>query len=341
MASDQKRPAGSSRLVVDDRYRDLSGIGRYAREVVPRLSVPHDILASTSDPMAKRDVLQWARLKLKRSDVLYSPGFAVGPSRAVQVPTLHDLLHITHPRDDAGRMHALYYERLVKPLVRRSGHVITVSPTSKRELQAWLGDEVTVHDCGNGCSPRFTIDGPSRSADRPYAVFVGNLKPHKRPELAISAVAATDLDLVMVVPDPDEARGLAERLGLTDRVTAVSGIDDDELAAIYRGGVATLVTSEWEGFGLPVVESLRCGTPVLYARECESVAELSSNDPASVGLGGEAHPREWASALSDVASSGRRAEATEDWLAAFDWASVADRVSEVLRSVQRDGEQRG
>ena len=323
------------RLVIDNRYDDLSGIGRYAREVVPRLQSTWTALDSQADPMDKKDVLNPARLRLRRRDTLYSPGFAVGPSRALQIPTLHDLLHVTHPRDDSGRLHRLYYERVVKPVVRRGKHVITVSATSARSIAGWLADDdVTVHDCGNGCSDAFTVAGPPYPSAQPYFLFVGNMKPHKRPELAVEILRAVpDADLRMVVRDADAARALAESAGVADRVHVHSQLTDAELAGLYRGSSGLLFTSEWEGFGLPVVESLRCGTPVICDAACDSAAELAAHDPSSVVLPAAAPTSDWAVAAMALLESRTRSAASSDWLDSHSWSAVAARIDAVLAEV--------
>lgn len=320
------------RLVLDNRYRDLSGIGRYAREVVSRLTVPWRPLSSAADPMGKMDVLNRARLRLRTNDVLYSPGFAVGPTRALQIPTLHDLLHITHPREDAGRLHGLYYTRVVRPAVRRSKHVITVSGTSAKNIRAWIDDDsVSVHDCGNGCSDAFSAEGPVFEARRPYFLFVGNTKPHKRLHLAMQALRAVpDADLRVVVKDVEGATKLARALGVAERVHLHSDVSDEVLATLYRGSLALLFTSEWEGFGLPVIESIRCGAPVVCDAACESAAELASQDPASVVLPEGSSVSDWADVTLAMFETRTRAVAAASWLDSYTWSAVAARVDAVL-----------
>lgn len=325
---------GGRRLVIDERYRDSSGIGRYAREVVPRLGLPHASLTSDTVPTSKRDVLNRERLSLRRGDLLYSPGFAAGPTRAEQVVTVHDLLHISHPRGGVAALHRVYYERVLRPAITRSGHVITVSPTSALALREWLPGSVEVHDCGNATSEAFTADGPAADADRPFVLFVGNLKPHKRPELALDAIARTPgIDLVMVTSDRAATLALAAAHGVRDRVRVVSGIDDAELAALYRAATVLLFTSSWEGFGMPVLESMRCGTPVICAQECSSAADIAIHDPASVVIDAGATTDDWADAIVARIDHPSRSQADEAWLASQSWEAVASRVSVVLRDV--------
>jgi glycosyltransferase involved in cell wall biosynthesis len=232
-------------------------------------------------------------------------------------------------------MHRLYYERVVKPVARRSKHVITVSATSANSIRTWLDDDgINVHDCGNGCSEAFTLEGPVYETQTPYFLFVGNLKPHKRPRLAMEILKnVPEVDLKMVVRDGDGARAMAESLGVDDRVTIHSGLTDDELASLYRGSLALLFTSEWEGFGLPIVESIRCGTPVICDSSCDSAAELAGHDPSSLVMPTGSSAKDWADGARLVLSELRRADASDAWLASHSWPAVAARVDDVLTQV--------
>lgn len=193
---------------------------------------------------------------------------------------------------------------------------------------------MTVHDCGNGCSDAFTLEGSTFTTGRPYFLFVGNLKPHKRPELALQILRQTPgVDLRMVVRDGAEALTLAESIGVADRVKMHSGITDEELASLYRGSVALLFTSEWEGFGLPVVEAARCGTPVICDSSCDSAAELASHDRSSVVMPPGASSSEWAEMANALLVARPHAEASASWLDSHSWPAVAARIDAVLKKV--------
>ena len=75
---------------------------------------------------------------------------------------------------------------------------------------------------------------------------------------------------------------MAERYGVSDRTYYIDGASDEELASWYRGAEATIVPSKLEGFGLPALESLSSGTPVIYWAGCRSVAEICGTDGLAV-----------------------------------------------------------
>ena len=156
--------------------------------------------------------------------------------------------------------------------------MLTVSETSARALRSWVNDDdVEIVNAGNGCSDAFHPRAGALQQSDPYVLFVGNGRAHKNLDVVLDAlVSARDVRLVAVVPEREiadlETRA-AQRL-VDARVRWVSGVDDERLADLYRGAAATVMPSTLEGFGLPALESVRCGTPVVYWAGCESVAEI-------------------------------------------------------------------
>jgi len=107
--------------------------------------------------------------------------------------------------------------------------------------------------------------------DRPYIISVGTLEPRKNQLQAVEGLAALpqDLDLLLVGRRSDYARRVLDpaiaRLRLTERVKFLEGIPFAHLPALYAGALLSSYTSRYEGFGLPVIESLSVGTPVIAA----------------------------------------------------------------------------
>jgi glycosyltransferase involved in cell wall biosynthesis len=214
--------------------------------------------------------------------------------------------------------------------VRRAGVVLTVSETSADAIRAWVRDDaVEVINAGNGCSAAFTPDGPREEAVEPYVLFVGNTRAHKNLDVVLRAMAvATGIRLLAVVPESETAavRAAAERIGIAGRVDVITGVDDERLAELYRGAAATAMPSLLEGFGLPALESVSSGTPVIHWSGCRAVAEIVAGRGWAVADAYDAH--EWAAAMVEAAASPR---AVEPPTGAYDWDRTAGVVTEALR----------
>jgi glycosyltransferase involved in cell wall biosynthesis len=313
-------------LYVDVRHAGDHGIARYAREVRSRLSVgwqPFDNGLRSGSPA---DAVSLKRLALPRDSILYNPGFEAGPARCAQLLTVHDL---THLQMDEGhhRLKRGYYERLVKPAITKAGNVLTVSETSADDIRCWLADDrIIVTVTGNGCSDAFTEAGAAFVADRAYVLYVGNFKWHKNPRPLFQAIRQLpDLDLRVVTSDQESAVRLAAESGILERVHVHLGITDEKLAELYRGSVVLAFPSRWEGFGLPALEALRCGTKVVYFEGATSVSEVCSGSqfPFADADSHEAI----ADQIAEAAKSTFRRPANLD---RHDWDLVAERVNRTI-----------
>ena len=315
-------------LYVDDRYRGAHGIGRYAREVLPRLRPVWRPLGLDGSPYMPLDAFR-ALPGVERDALVYSPGYGALVRARRHVLTVHDLIQLRLPWPGRAKF-AAYYAGPVRRVVRRAGVVLTVSETSARDIREWVRDDsVDVVNAGNGCSEAFVPDGAAHAAVEPYAVFVGNSRPHKNLDVVLRALAAVPgIRLVTVVPpaEGDVVRGRAAALAVADRVEVVHGIDDPMLAELYRGAFATVMPSTLEGFGLPALESIACGVPVIHWRGCEAVAEIVGGRGWAVAAAHDVE--EWADVLQAAAGAGRRVAPPAD--GEYDWNRTAGIVSDVL-----------
>ncbi|HKA27074.1 MAG TPA: glycosyltransferase family 1 protein [Gaiellaceae bacterium] len=183
------------------------------------------------------------------------------------IVTVHDL---SFERDPSvmGRRDRLIFGAVVPRAARRAARVIAVSERTKRDLiELYRIPEEKIVVIPNGVDPLFTADGPR--PDGGYALVVGALQPRKDPKVAIDAVALLgngELRLVFAGPDRGgraEAERAAERAGLHDRVEFRGYVSQDELASLYRGAACLIFPSRYEGFGLPALEAMASGTPVV------------------------------------------------------------------------------
>lgn len=315
-------------LWVDTRWEGRHGIGRYAGEVCSRLTLPWRPLGLGGHPSSPTGAL----VRVPRGPV-YSPGYNALLRADQQILTIHDLIHLR--TNWPGRTKYLaYYNLVVKPVVRRTGIVITVSETSRREIRSWLGDPtVEIVNAGIGASEAFDPNVTPAPAERPYLLYVGNLRKHKNVRVILDAVARVpDAMLRILIPERehDAVRPRLAQLGIAERVILLPPLSDAELASHYRGASATIMPSTLEGFGLPALESVMTGTPVLYWRGCASVAETVRGRGTAIE---DAHDvDEWSGAIEDALSKPIRVESPGDQ---YSWDLTARRVEQVVRRLPR------
>lgn len=257
-------------ILSDARWIGLHGIGRFAGEVLRRLP-PHHQLDSGPRPLSAGDPLWLAgQLLRRRPPVFFSPGF--NPPLFCSAPfvfTIHDLIQI-RLKDVSTPAKRIYYHSLLRPACHRAWRVLTVSEYSRRQIVEWSGlPEERVVNVGNGVSEAFQPHGLRHEPGFPYVLYVGSFRPHKNLDRLFEAFRELNRpDLHLVLVGLQETRILArlERFGIRDRTAIVSAVSDETLATIYRGAELLVLPSLMEGFGLPALEALACGTPAVVAR---------------------------------------------------------------------------
>ena len=256
--------------------------------------------------------------------VLHCPTFR-GPfrSRIPLVVTVHDLAVLRHPQ--AFNRWTRTYSRLAVPRVLAAAdRIIAVSDFTRRELVELVGvadDKIrVVSEAADGA---FGPDG--RAAGGRYVLAVGTLEPRKNLPRVIEATRRAGVELRVV-----GERGWGNLELAADGVVWLGRVPDDELAALYRGALCVAYPSLYEGFGLPVLEAMACGTPVVTSaggatEEVSGTAAVLVDplDPASIAAG-----------IQEASS--RRAELARRGLErarGFSWRTAAAQTAAVYREV--------
>ncbi len=236
------------------------------------------------------------------------------------VVTVHDL---SFERDPSlmGLKDRFVFKWAVPRAARKARRVLTVSERTRRDLRELYGiaDEKIVV-APNGVDPVFTPGNGALHGD--YVLLVGAVQERKNPLAALAAADSAGLPLIVAGPAKDAA--LAREL---ERGGArIAGyVAEDELVELYRGAACLIQPSRFEGFGLPVLEAMACGTPVVAVPE-QALQEVAGD----AAIWADEH---------ELGNGVRRAVAERDRLVAaglararlFSWPETARRTLEAYK----------
>jgi glycosyltransferase involved in cell wall biosynthesis len=308
-----------------------AGTARYLKSLLRELHAREDVEVTTlsfggSDRLSTlvRDAV-WYPLALGRrrgADLLHCPTYR-GPLRSALplVVTVHDLAVFRHP-DAFNRWTRTYSPHMVPRVLSGARRVIAVSEFTRRELIDLLRvPEEKIRVVPNGVDERFTSTGPA--ADGDYVLAVGTLEPRKNLPRLVEAARRNDVELRVV-----GARGWGGVEIGGNGVRWLGEVSDEELASLYRGALCVAYPSVYEGFGIPVLEAMACGAPVVTSRgtAMEEVADgaavlVDPSDPAELAAGIERAAAE----RETLAARGL------ERAAAFRWDAIAEKTLGVYR----------
>jgi len=228
------------------------------------------------------------------ADVYHAPNYMIplrafprdrpGPVRCVV--TIHDVIPFLFPdhapRSKKSRLF-FFYKRLMKEIPRRADAVVTVSRAARedviRHLDIGADRQDAVHAIHNGVSSDFVPAEELLQVHPPTVLYVGRFDPYKNVVALVEAFGrlrkgpVPDARLRIVgTPDPryPEAMDLARSLGVDHLIEWRGYVDDADLVRSYQTADVLALPSRYEGFGLPVIEAMACGTPVV----CSNVSAL-------------------------------------------------------------------
>ncbi|MGH9368224.1 MAG: glycosyltransferase family 4 protein, partial [Thermoanaerobaculia bacterium] len=254
------------------------------RELLAGLPDRFETVSEESPGYSVAELTRFAwRLWRDRLDLFHATHYVLPPIlRGRAVVTIHDIIHLLYPQFLPNRAAHFYARYMIRRALRRADRIITVSYNSKRDLVDYFSVAPSrIEVIYNGVSPRFHPGVPAEERERvarkhglpsPYLLFLGGEKPHKNLQGVVRAFAEARREaalphaLALAGPpprSPARLEALVSALDLREHVFRPGLVVEEDLPGLVAGADVLLYPTLYEGFGLPVVEAMACGTPVL------------------------------------------------------------------------------
>jgi glycosyltransferase involved in cell wall biosynthesis len=305
-------------IVADVLDRNNAGISQYTRQLIAHLKKRHDLsvihIKKSGDPIyagvkeiivpkifSSPSLLRvYVNLFLRNLDVdvIHHPstlGLFALPMRQRMVQTVFDVIPFRLPKTRTW-WNGFLYRFLAKPSIKNADSVLTISKYSKRDI----GETLRVPAGKIFVTPLASMySSPSRrelsevlaryGISRPYLIYVGTFEPRKNIERMLDAFALSKLphDFLLVGSRGWKDEIIVNKIRKMSNVRVLTGVPNVDMPSLYAGASALVFVSLYEGFGLPVVEAMSCGCPVI-ASCTTSIPEVGGSavlyvDPYHVG----------------------------------------------------------
>ncbi len=291
-----------------------------------------------------------------RVDLFHAPHYVVSPLTACPyVVTIHDCIHLRFPQYLRNRTERVFARTMMNVAARRARRILTVSQASKGDILHYLKVppdkvEVIYNAIDESITTPPTADDLTRVCQRfqltsPYILYTGNIKPHKNIDRLIEAYSILrrrGFEQVKLLVIGDEIskypnlRRLVHRFQLHQHVRFFGFVPEATLAVLYRMAAMFVFPSLCEGFGLPPLEAMAAGAPVITSK-VSSLPEVVGDaallvDPMDAGAIADAMAR----LLEDDALRRELIRRGHERVRAFSWARSVARVREVYGEVLAD-----
>ena len=284
-----------------------------------------------------------------RADLFHAPHYVVSPLvRRPYVVTIHDCIHLRFPQYLPSQSAHVYARTMMRMSARRARRILTVSQASRDDIVHFLGvpadkidvipnaiDEDLISLAGDADVARVR---ERYQLHAPFVLYTGNIKPHKNVDRLIEAFSLLrqrrpgDVTLVIIGDEASKypkLRRLVHRHQLHKHVRFLGFVPDATMAALYRLASVFVFPSLYEGFGLPPLEAMALGTPVITSN-VSSLPEVVGDAAVLIDPGSPASIADaLARVLDDEALRAELIRRGHERVKAFSWARSAARTREV------------
>lgn len=324
-------------ILIDSRWSKAGGIGTFS-EQINRINHYRDA-GFSGKPFNPFDCIKTSiKLIKKQERVIFFPGY-IPPLFSFEpyVFTIHDLNHLDR-HENSSFFKRIFYKYVILSGCRKAKFIFTVSDFSKNRIVNWAGvSEDKVINVSNGVSEVFTPIGDKLDFTYEYFLCVSNRKEHKNEfgtlESFKKANFSENIKLIFTGCENESIRNKINELDLNDRVSFTGFIDSDSLPKLYRGARALVFVSFYEGFGLPVIEAMASGIPVITSNNT-SLVEVAGDaallvDPTKIDDIADAMVR----INTDEALRKKKVELGFEQARKFSWEETARKVRYYLEGI--------
>jgi len=251
------------------------------------------------------------------------------------VVTIHDLIFLRHP-EFYHWIDTKIYAWKFRKTIQEADHIIAISACTKRDILEYGGvDESKISLIYQSCAPKFTSASAAKGGER-YILSVGSIEARKNILLAVKALPYLPDDVKLVIvgrhtPYTDEVIAYAEKAHLSHRIRIMHGVSDEALPKLYAEAEAFVYPSRYEGFGIPIIEAISCGLPVVA---CTGSCLEEAGGPDSLYVDpddAEAMAHAIQQVLRGAEGREKRIENSQQYIKRFAGNDVAGQVVELYR----------
>jgi glycosyltransferase involved in cell wall biosynthesis len=297
----------------------------------------------------KRDIkffLKRRKLKCDLFHCLYSnhPLFFKGK----QMVTIHDLKYVLHPEfmGSRGKLKSIYLKNLMRHAAKHCEKLITVSESTRNDLLKVFPHIPKLAERAEVVYEAATVSMKENSEiyrrfqlDKPYFLYLGELRPHKNVARVIKAFilfkaqTAPESDIRLIVAGKPHKSFDMPAAARRDDIIFTGYVKDDDAYTLYSNALAYCLPSLYEGFGLPILEAMKCGCPVITS-DFSSTAEVAGSAGVLVDpLSEDAIAEAFAKIYSDESFRKELVEKGYEREKEFSWAAAADETLEIYKEI--------